>query len=99
MVGTESSVTAMSGQRPGETLNFKRLGWLAWLARASLLVLLMGLGGQSCLITASPELPTPKRTAPYLTPVNPPTYQVQPLTSGQGGTGSLSLHIEFKVTS
>src|SRR5260221_4751818 len=98
MVGTESSVTAMSEQRPGETLNFKRLGWLAWLARASLIVLLMGLGGQSCLITASPELPTPKRTPPYFASLSPPTFQVQRLTSLGTSPSSLT-EIGFDVVS
>src|SRR6476659_11338294 len=83
MVGPESSVTAMSGRRPGETWRFARLGRLA---RASLSVLAMGMGGQSCVITANPEINPPKRTAPLLTSVNPAPYLIQELPS-LGATG------------
>jgi hypothetical protein len=56
------------------------------MARTSLIGLLMGLGGQSCLITSNPELDPPTRTPPILLSVNPPTYQVYTVTIVPGAT-------------
>lgn len=94
MVAPESSVTAMSGRLPGETLNFKQL---TRLARASLPWLLMGIGGQSCLITSSPDLQAPTRTVPFLTSMSPALYQVHSLTSTPGAAATTT--VEFDVTS
>jgi hypothetical protein len=95
MVGPESSVTAMSGRRPRETWNFARLGRVA---RASLLMVLMGIGSQSCLVTSNPDIEPPKRTPPYFSNLSPPTYQVQKLTS-LGTSPSSVTEIGFDVVS
>jgi len=95
MVGPESSVTAMSGRRPRETWNFARLPRVA---RASLLLALMGMGGQGCVITGSTEIDPPKQTPPYFSKLSPPIYQVQKLTSLGTSPSSLT-EIQFEVVS
>lgn len=92
MPGPEPSATAMSGQRPRETCNFQRLG----LARASLMVLVMGMAGQSCLVTATPDLEAPKRTAPYLTSLTPATYQVYAVNSSPGVPTTTGVEFDVK---
>jgi hypothetical protein len=67
------------------------------LARASLILGLMGLAGQSCIITGSPELDPPQRTAPILVEVSPATYQVQPVMLVPGAPPSAS--VSFTVIS
>jgi len=90
MVGPESSVTAMSGRRPRESWRFARL---ACMARTSLLLILMGIGGQSCLVTSNPDIQQPQRTSPLLTSVNPAPYLIQQLP--RIGTGALTTTIDF----
>jgi len=95
MVRLESSVTAMSGRRPGETWNFARLGRLA---RASLGVLSMGIGSQGCLVTSSPELQPPQRTAPSIRSVYPAPYLIQELPN-LGVSGAYQATIDFDFVS
>ncbi len=53
------------------------------MARRSLkLLLIMVLGGPSCLVTQSPEFEQPKRTRPYITRLlSPPAYQIISISS------------------
>jgi hypothetical protein len=68
------------------------------MARASLLLVSMGLAGQSCLISATPELNPPVRTTPQIKSVLPPTYQIQQLPS-LGASGQYTTTIEFSFVS
>jgi hypothetical protein len=57
----------------------------------------MGLAGQSCLITGSPEFDPPQRTPPFLVELSPPTYQVYTVNNIPGTTNKAS--IDFEVIS
>ncbi len=79
MSSNRANLTGLSDRRTAQCRNSRHL---TAMARASLSLLLMVLGGPSCLVTSSPEFEPPKRTPPYITQlVYPPSYQIFPIVS------------------